>query len=268
MTHFEVRTPLTPKQADTHNADAPGGGPDFLRRVRFLRLRASQQALAGAAAAAGLALAEARQVEAAAQGVSRRIAPPSARAAGAGALHAEGDQPEAAVPPIPALVMHVSRPEWELLLAIAGKVPDSARGRGSRGRPLDWLDFKGRPLNWLDTIGKRRQILAFHPNHMEWVCDFVEAMGLTQELALVYRSPPHPWIERAWVRYDIQAMTQDTVTWAAGGKPLQLDVAQSDDGHNTHPHRQALVRRRGARTTLTSYGLLVLWLCWRVEAAR
>lgn len=144
-----------------------------------------------------------------------------------------------------------------MLLELAGTVPDTAPGRGPSGHALDWRD----------TIGRRRQIVVFDPSHMQWVRDFAQATGLTQELALVYRSPPHPELELGWIRYEVKAMTQDTVTWAAGGKPLQLDVAQSRNGLNNHLHRQALVPSRAARSTLTSYVLLVLWLCWRVKTA-
>lgn len=235
--------------------ECAGEEPVLLRRVRFLRMRALLDPMAKAAAVARLPLAEARRVEAAAQFVSRRIAPAKA---GQGDEPACDDElPEAAEPTVPALLAHVSRQEWNMLLELAGTVPDTAPGRGPSGHALDWRD----------TIGRRRQIVVFDPSHMQWVRDFAQATGLTQELALVYRSPPHPELELGWIRYEVKAMTQDTVTWAAGGKPLQLDVAQSRNGLNNHLHRQALVPSRAARSTLTSYVLLVLWLCWRVKTA-
>lgn len=217
--------------------DEPGVVPSrLLRAFRYVRQRAIPSSSEDAARIAILETEEAAQLEDMLRGVSAKLKMP---------VFDAGSKP--------AWLGRLDRVQW----ANAKRLIDDASKEAAEA-PLPLARY------WTGTVGAKRQILLWH-HYFEWGAEFCKVFKFRpDQINLVGKAELPEWGEELLSKLGLREFYL-TAKQRAGpsSTPFQLDVACFGDDVDwyTAPFRMALVPAR-SKGAISTYCLLVLWLCW------
>ena len=199
----------------------------FVRHIQYMRLRALRHR--DPCDPSGLSLSETLPLEAALIEVTKRL------------TRRPGTE-EAEL-----LLSRVSETRWRALASLASTArnasPEIANAR------------------WLPTIGASRQVVLFHPEHFDWMAQFVTALSLdARDCALVHRNTADAETLDLANTPVLQAMLSPS---RSHGKTFQLDRGVEFAPERVYPNRMVMLALPGGQIT-TSHELLLLWTAWIV----